>query len=289
MIRRYTAGAAAGAALAVSLTGCLGDGGTDKASDGTSASSGTKLTAVDALGKASEKSGTIKSFHATMTAKTSVSGQDTSMSGSVDYQLKPELGMKMDFSNMTVAGKSMEGFQEILKGDSIYMKVPALSKQTSSKPWLKFSLSGLSAKSGIDVKGLLNQAQQADPAMSVKMLTASNDVNRVGSAQVGGVSTTHYAGTYSIQQALAKLDASQRDQAQKSLTQSGLDKMAFDVWVDGDQLPRKIKLTTPPGSKLTMDTTMTYSNFNQPVSITAPPASEVTDGAKMGSDPNAPA
>ena len=58
--------------------------------------------------------------------------------------------------------------------------------------------------------------------------------------------------------------------------------MVFDVWVDGDQLPRKIKLTTPPGSKLTMDTTMTYSNFNEPVSITAPPASEVTDGSKLG-------
>jgi hypothetical protein len=289
MIRRYTAGAAAGAALAVSLTGCLGDGGTSKAGDGTSAGSGKGLTAVDALGKASEKSGTIKSFHATMIAKTSVSGQDTSMSGSIDYRLKPELGMKMNFTNMTVAGKSTQGFQEILLGDAIYVKVPALTKQTGGKPWLKFSLSGLSAKSGIDVKGLLSQAQQADPSVSVKMLTASNDVNKVGSAQVGGVSTTHYHGTYSVQQALAKLDSTQRDQVQKSLAQSGLDKMAFDVWVDGDQMPRKIKLTTPAGSTLKMDTTMTYSHFNEQVSITAPPAGEVTDGSNLGSNPNAPA
>ncbi len=274
--------------MAVSLTGCLGDGGTGKTSDGTSADkTGKGLTAVDALGKVSDKSGTIKSFHATMAVTTSASGQDTSMSGSIDYQLKPELGMKMDFAHLMVGGKSTKGFREILLGDSIYMNVPGLSKQSGGKPWLKFSLSGISAKSGIDVKGLLNQAQQADPSVSVKMLTASNDVNKVGTAQVGGVATTHYHGTYSMQEALAKLDATQRDQAQKGLAQSGLDKMVFDVWVDGEQLPRKIKMTTPAGSKLKMSTTMTYSGFNEPVSISAPPESQVTDGSNLGG--NAPA
>ncbi|MCW2943606.1 MAG: hypothetical protein JWR24_323 [Actinoallomurus sp.] len=289
MVYRYVAGAAAGAALAVSLTGCLGDGGKSKAS-GQATPGGTRLSVADALGKVSDESGTIKSFRATMSIKTSAAGQETQMGGDVAYQLKPQFGMTMNFSHMTVAGKATQGFQEILLGDAIYMKMPALAKQSGGKPWLKFSLSGLSAKSGIDVKNLLNQLQQANPAVNVKMLTASHDAHQVGTEKVGGVTTTHYRGTYSMQQALAKLDAEQRAQAQKSLGQAGLDTMVFDLWVDGGQLPRKMTIATPAQSKLQMETTMVYSGFNQPVSITPPPASQVTDGSKLGGgSPNAPA
>jgi hypothetical protein len=288
MVRRYAAGAAAGTALAVSLTGCLGDGGKSKAA-GESTPSGTRVSVADALSKASQKSGTIRSFKAAMSIKTSASGQQTEMSGNVAYRLKPRLGMKMNFSHLVIAGKPSQGFQEILVGDAIYMKMPALAKQTGGKPWLKFSLSKLSAKSGIDLKSLMNQGQQSDPTVNVKMLTASQDARKVGTEQVGGVTTTHYKGTYSIQQALTKLAPEQRAQAQKSLGQTGLDKMNFDLWIDGQQLPKKMEMTTPAGSKLQMDTTMVYSGFNAPVSIKPPPASQVTDGSKLGGSSNAPA
>jgi hypothetical protein len=290
MVRRYAVGAAAGTALAVSLTGCLGDGGKPKAAGEGTPSSGTRVSVADALSQASQKSGTIKSFKATMSIKTSESGKQMQLRGNVAYRLKPQLGMKMNLSQVTAGGQPSTAFQEILVGGAIYMKMPGLAKQTGGKPWLKFSLSALSAQSGIDLKSLMNQGQQADPAVNVKMLTASQDAHKVGTEKVGGVTTTHYQGTYSVQQALAKLAPKQRAQAQKSLGQAGLDKMNFDLWVDGQQLPTKMQLTTPAGAKVQMDTTMVYSGFNQPVSIKPPPASQVTDGSsKLGGSSKAPA
>jgi hypothetical protein len=287
MVRRYAAGAAAGTALAVSLTGCLGDGGKSKAAGDGTPSSSTPHSASQALSQVSEKSGTIKSFRATMSSTTTVGGQETRISGDIAYRLKPQPAMKMNFPHMSVGGKATKGFEEILLGDTIYVKLPALTQTTDGKTWLKFSLSRLSAKSGVDLKGLMSQAQQADLSMTVKMLTASNDAHKVGTDKIGGDSTTHYQGTYSTQDALAKLGTDQRAQAQKALGQAGLDKMVFDLWVDGRQLPRKVKITTPAGSRLQTDTTMVYSGFNAPVSITPPPASQVKDGNDLQS-PNAP-
>jgi hypothetical protein len=75
------------------------------------------------------------------------------------------------------------------------------------------------------------------------------------------------------------------------LGQAGIEKMAFDVWVDGRQLPRKMSMATPPGTKLDMKTTMTYTAFNVPLSITAPPKSQVADGSDLlgGGGANLPA
>jgi hypothetical protein len=286
MVRRYAPGAAAGTVLAVALTGCLGDGGNNKASGDGTPGIHARPAAAEALSQASEKSGTIKSFRATMSTITSAAGQETRMSGTMAYRLKPHAAMKMDFSHMTVAGKDTKGFQEILLGNAIYLKVPALTRQTGGKPWVRLSLSKLSAATGIDVKGLMSQSQQIDPAVSVRMLTASKDAQKVGTETVGGVSTTHYQGTYSTKDALARLGAAQREQAQKVLGQQGLDKFVFDLWVDGQQLPRKLTSATAPGSKIRMDSTMVYSGFNAPVSITAPPASQVTDSAKLRSPGN---
>ncbi|WP_285582745.1 hypothetical protein [Actinoallomurus iriomotensis] len=120
-----------------------------------------------------------------------------------------------------------------------------------------------------------------DPALNTKLLTASKDVRQVGQETVGGVRTTHYEGTYSMTDALAKLSGDQRAQAQKSFGEAGFDKLNFDVWVDGRQLPRRVTVATPSGAKAAMKVTIDYTAFNVPVSVTVPPKSQVTDGADM--------
>ncbi len=283
-VSRYVAGAAAGLALTASLTACRADAGkSDKASGSDSPSSGVHLTAAQtALEKASQQTGDLKSFRATLSTSTVLSGQETNLKGTMAFRLKPDPAMKFDVPSATIAGKSTAGFSEILIGDKIYIKVPALAGQTG-KPWVGFSLSDLSKSTGIDVQGMESQGRQVDPSLNGKMLTASKDVRSVGKETVDGVSTTHYKGTFMLNDALAKLDADQKAQAQKLFTQAGLDKLDFNAWIDGKQLPRKITMATPPGAKTQVNTTMNYTGFNVPVSISAPPQSEVADGAKLKS------
>ncbi|GAB2812701.1 lipoprotein [Actinoallomurus bryophytorum] len=287
---RYVAGAAAGLAVALSLTACKGTA--DKAAaPGGDKPGGVHLpTAQDALAKVSSQTAGLKSFRATMSMSTGASGQQTRFTGKLAYRLKPTLAMKFVIPSMNVGGRTSPGISEILVGNELYMKMPALAAR-SGKPWVGLSFDKLKKSSGLDLKAMGDQGSQGDPTMNAKMLTASKDVRSVGTETVGGVSTTHYQGTFAMQDALTKLDGEQRAQAQKSLGQSGIDKMAFDIWVDGRQLPRKMSMATPPGAKPDMKMTMTYTAFNAPLSITAPPKSQVADGSDLmgGGGANQPA
>jgi len=280
------AGAAAGLALTVSLTGCRADESTSKASgDGTPASGAHLTAAQTALAKAAKKTGDLKSFRATLTTSTVVSGHPTDVKGDLSFRLKPKAAMKFDVPAIKTGDKTTEGMHEVLVDNTLYLKVPALAKQ-AGKPWVSFSLSDLGKATGIDVKGMGDQGHQADPALNAKMFTASKDVHAVGKETVDGVSTTHYQGSVALSEALNKLGTDERAQAQKIFGQAGLDKLNFNTWIDGQRLPRKMTLATPPGAKLVFNTAMNYTDFNSPVSITAPPKSQVADGMKLKGAPD---
>jgi len=282
---RYVAGAAAGLALTVSLTGCKADAGKSKTTG--DEKGGVHLTAAQsALAKASNKTGDLKSFRATLATSTVVSGKRTDVNGTMAFQLKPKAAMKFDVPSVKSGGKTSGGFNEVLVDKMLYLKIPALAEQ-AGKPWVGFSLDQLGKATGIDVKGMEDQGHQADPALNAKMLTASKDVHSVGKETVDGVSTTHYQGTIALTEALNKLGTDERAQAQKIFGQTGLDKLSFNTWIADDQLPRKMTLATPQGAKVQFNTTMNYTDFNAPVSITAPPKSQVADGMKLKPTPGA--
>jgi hypothetical protein len=292
MIRRFAAGTAVATGLALSLTGCLG--GAERAEDA------IKLTAARVLGKAAEKTGQTVSFKATVSMRMNDSQTGAvSADGEMQYRTKPDLAYSMDFSRMSVGGQSMGGIQQVFIGDAMYMKMPMLSQmagalggsgaQLGAKPWLKISLSEIGRQSGINVEQLLEQSRQLDPVQNTKMLTASKDAREVGKETVEGVETTHYTGTYRMQDAVAKLPAEQREAYQKSLAQTGMDSMTFDLWVDKDQLPRKLAMKSTQGGQGDMTITMTYRDYGKPVQISAPPADQVTDFSELMKNlPNVP-
>lgn len=278
---RYVAGAAAGLALTASLAGCKADAGKSQASGSETPKSGVHLTAAqEALSKASQKAADLTSFRATLTTSTVVSGKPTDLNGDLAFQLKPQPAMKFDVPSIKTGGTTTAGFNEVLVDNTLYLKIPALTK-TAGKPWVSFSLDQLGQATGIDVKAMEDQGHQADPALNAKMLTASKDVHSVGKETVNGVSTTHYKGTIALSEGLSKLGTDERTQAQKIFGQTGLDKLSFNTWIDGQRLPRKMTLATPSGAKVQFNAVMNYTGFNTPVSITAPPQSQVADGMKL--------
>ncbi|WP_301173942.1 DUF6612 family protein [Actinomadura geliboluensis] len=281
MIRRFAVGTALATGLALSLTGCLGDAG-NKVDE---AGKNIKLTAAQVLGKAAEKTGDVNSFKAALSMQMSGTPQgDVTMNGDMQYRTKPDIAYSMNFSDMTVAGKATGGMEQRLVGGNMYMKMPMLSQLPGGgggKPWLKFSLDELSKQSGMNLDQMLQQSRQMDPVQNTKMLTASKDAREVGEETIDGVKTTHYTGTYRMEDAIAKLPPEQQEAYRKTLAQVGMQSMHFDLWVDGQQLPRQMTMKSDQGAQGDLTVTTKYRDFGKPVQIDEPPASQVTDFSEL--------
>ncbi|MBO2451335.1 LppX_LprAFG lipoprotein [Actinomadura barringtoniae] len=289
MIRRFAAGTAVATGLAMSLTGCLGSGG-DKAGGG-GGGDAIQLTAAQVLDKAAQKTSSTDSVKADMSMQGTTAQGSMNMSGTMQYRTKPDLAMSMNFSTMSMGGKSMGGMQEILVDKTMYMKMPMLQQlsqmggnKAQMKPWLKISLAQLGQKAGLNFDQLMEQARQADPAQNTKLLTSSKDVKEVGKETIDGVSTTHYRGTYRMADAISKLSPEQRQAYEKLMAKAGgagSQAMPFDLWVDGQQLPKKMTMSMAMTATEKMNMTMTYKDYGKPVDITAPPADQVTDMSEL--------
>jgi LppX_LprAFG lipoprotein len=281
MNRRFAAVSAAGAVLTLSLTGCFGDSGSGT-SGGTGAGDTIKLTAAQVLAKTSEKTGQVDTFKASvsMTAAGEAAG-NLKASGTMLYRAKPSLAFSMAFNQMNVGGQSMGGMQQVFIDKTFYMKIPMLTQMSGGKPWMKISLADLGEQSGMDFDQLLQQAQQMDPVQTTKLMAGSKDAREVGKETIDGVETTHLTGTYNVSEAVAKLAPEQREAFQKAAKDSGMDTMAFDLWVDDQQLPRKVTMKTAQGAKVPLTVSVVYRDFGQPVDISAPPAAQVTDFSEI--------
>lgn len=280
---RMVAVAAGGVAMAVSLAGCLGGGGGGSNAGG-SGSGGIKLTADQVLNKAAHHTANAQSFKMSMAMKatTQEQGKPTQvhMGANGVYKMKPHLAFDMKINKLSMGSGSNlpSGMEERLLNNTLYMKMPMLERQTNGKPWVKFSLSELSSRSGVNMSQMLNQTQQANPANYTKMLTASKNVHKVGTETVNGVQTTHYAGTYDAQKAMSKLSSSHQSQVRSQL--QSMRAIHFDLWTDNKQLPRKL---TMHGNANSTNFTVTenFTQFGAPVSVSAPPATQTADGAQL--------
>lgn len=277
MIRRYAVCATAAATVALSVTGCMGDGGGKKAGD---TAAGSRALAAKTVADVSHTVATATSFQGDLSMDIAVAGKETRTKGHMWIREKPQRALRMSLS-ATVPGGSATQVEEILLDGDLYMKMPELTAQSGGKPWIRISLSKMGKAAGVNMGALMDESSQTDPATNMKMLTASKDAHKIGAQTINGVSTTHYAGTYSMRAAMAKLPAEKQAAMKKAMDTSGIDKMHYDVWVDGQSLPRKLMIATAAGATTQMTMTMTYTDFNKPASIKRPPADQVTDWDKL--------
>ncbi|MEU5876717.1 hypothetical protein [Spirillospora sp. NPDC047279] len=280
MKRRFAVaagGTAVGAMLLVS--GCNGDGtgaGTDD----------MKLTAAQALVKTSERTGQADTFKADLTVTDTGDGGGT-MRASGQFSLKPTLTFSAQLDEFSRGGQAITGVkgQAIYTGDVLYAKVPQLARFVANgKPWVKIDVNRLGQNAGFDVKSLVDQAQKVSPAEQTKMFTGSKDARRVGKEDVDGVSTTHYTGTVTVQDALDRLDAATRQKVQGWFPQNGNaanEKINFDLWTDKDGLPRKLQSKGASGQN-SGTVTVLYSDYGKSFNVNPPPADQTGELSLTG-------
>lgn len=238
----------AAAALALAFTAGCGSGGTATESD---------LTKANFASEVSKAQTEAKTAH--IEAKLDAAGQKLSMSGDMDMT-KNDVAFDLALTGGPLGG----GAQFILVDKVIYLKMAQLTKDK----FVKIDISNANDPTAQMFEQMLGQL---DPSKTFKAFDAVTKLQEKGTQEIDGVETTQYAVTVDTQRALkAQGMAGQVPQGQMPKT------IMYNVWVDGDNLVRKLKMNVQGNA-----VDMTLSQWSEPVDISAPPASQTTDVSKM--------
>ncbi|MER7482987.1 DUF1396 domain-containing protein [Streptomyces sp. NPDC126510] len=240
-----------------------------------------EMTPAAAVAKAAKNTEDITSLQYRLKGTVPESGR---VEGEASMRLKPTVAMSM---KMTAPDQAAGESVEIrLVDKAMYLGGGAeMAKEMDGKRWLKFDLSGSEAGKDLDKMGSPSQAEQ-NPAAESTFLTGAKDVKKVGSEKVEGVETTHYTGTVTLADLRTSLKdekAETRKQREKSIKQYeklGVDKFTMDMWVDGEDHTKQFRMKGQ-ADKGPMDMTITFLDYNKPVTVTAPPAKDVADLSEM--------
>jgi hypothetical protein len=160
--------------------------------------------------------------------------------------------------------------QVIIVDGDVYLK--GLSKGVPGKPWTK------NADASKDIASAL---KQSDPRMVLKMFSDVGTLKQVGTENINGVSATHYSVTVE----LAKVAQQHPELASvlNALIKQGIKTQDVQLWVDSQKRPVRIVTSTElpnpakPGSKITSNQTIDFTDWGAPVTIQAPPADQVAN------------
>jgi hypothetical protein len=170
----------------------------------------------------------------------------------------------------------------------IYMKSPVLMPQLDGRSWMRFDLQRVAGAAGMDASFLRAMQQQGnDPASTLRYLRALSDrVEKLGTAEVRGVQTTHYRATVELRKVAELLPDAAREPARRSIEQlielSGEPEMEMEIWVGQDRMIRRVEWSQSmkaPGTDQAVEATITseYYDFGTKVSVEPPPEDDVRD------------
>ena len=204
----------------------------------------------------------------TVTVQDNTSG--TTMAGTLQYRRKPTL-LAGESVTVTAAGTSTP-ITIILAGTAVYLHGASLASQVG-KPWVKIDLSATLGASGASTAQLVQNIQGNNFTSDAQLFTTAQNARVAGTQTVGGVTTTEYAGSFTVAAALKTLAASATQALAPELQLRGNSPVYFHMWVDGQHRIRKIaEAETLNGHSVNITATVTA--INQPVRITMPPASQ---------------
>ena len=145
---------------------------------------------------------------------------------------------------------------------------------------MQVDLTKAAALRGVDLGEIQSFAKGSDPRETLDYLRSiSGELTRIGTEDVRGVPTAHYFAAVDWQKALARAAKESGQQgflAQLQSMPTALASIPVDVWVDADNLVRRMKMSfvfASPGqsqqAKAAME--MELFDYGKPVTVEAPP------------------
>jgi hypothetical protein len=254
-------------------------GGSSSTSSGTvadtTASPNAAQSAVASAGSKSADAGSARaSFKATFTGATS-----GSMTGEGEFS-NQEGHLTLDMSGLGGGDLFGGGQAELIFSNLVYyMKLPEGTNVPlpPGKQWFKIDLQALGQSKGFDLDQL-TQLSQSDPSQTLGFLQgASDDFHEVGTEDVRGVSTTHYAGTIDLAKVAENAPSDLAEQYRKLAELTPSSKVPMDVWVGDDGLVHKLSFEQKLADNSSMTMEEELFDFGADVNVTPPPEDQVVD------------
>lgn len=260
-------------ALAITLGACGDDaeGGnaTPEGNGGGATSGGTEQAAgslADLAASIGDRTASTSTAHMVFTG--GVGGQE--ITGEGDIEIGPET------AKMTMAFTTPEGSMTMTMLDEVlYLKLP--QEIEPGKPWIKIDANGDDPMAKA-LAGTTDQMREsADPRQALEQFKNAGTITEQREEELNGEQTTHY----SIMVDVEKLAAEQTDEtAKKALQEAGVTEYPVELWVNGDELPVRMKVDMPTPDPTTGKTTtatvqVDYTKWGEPVEIVAPSAAEI--------------
>ncbi|WJV46812.1 DUF6612 family protein [Streptomyces flavofungini] len=269
--RKRTAGAALAAVLLAGGAVSCGSEKADKA--------GGDMAPAAAVKKAADKTEDLKSFSFRM--KGSVPG-DGQVRAEASMNAEP-LAMSMKMSAPDQGPEKAE--IRVVDGGVYLGGGKEAAKEADGKRWIKFSAKSTGAGAAKPNGTSVSSQAENNPADQSTLLTGSDDLKKVGDETVEGVETTRYTGTVTLKrlrELMKDEDAATKKRRERGLKQyedMGIEKLTMDLWIDGEDHTKQFR-ARGKGDKGPLDMTVTFLDYNKPVTVKAPPKSEVMDLAK---------
>jgi hypothetical protein len=180
-------------------------------------------------------------------------------------------------------------FELVTQGTKLFMRMPFLAQMFGSdKEWIMMDVTAAGGQGTSMVPGLGSAGTGNPAAMLESLRGVSDDIEKVGSAEVRGETTTHLRGTLNMQKALEQVPAEQRAQAEQALSQFGSSDIPYEVFVDGEGLVRRYVMDLSgvvdgaagaegAAGAITID----FFDFGTPVDITLPGPDEFFDATEQ--------
>ena len=216
-----------------------------------------------------------------MSGKVSAAGQEVPLNGEGLFDLKAKRGRLT--MTTSVPGQGDVRVEEIIDGLVLYMRSDALAGALpGGKTWLKIDLVAAGRKTGVDLSQLQQLSGGGDPTQFLSYLSKAGDVQKVGSEDINGTSTTHYHATIDFDK-LAGSAGSAAASVRQVQKLTGQKTLPTDIWIDSSQRVRRqtVAITVKQPVPISVDLTIDYKRFGVPVDDHAPAAADTADVADI--------
>lgn len=248
------------------------------------------------VAEAASKTTEAGSYRMEFTTTMEAVGQSFTMRGDGVFGYSPARGrMTVDPGKLDELSGGAVGtgrLEFVFDGLVYYMRIPEGLTELAGAghKWLKVDLEEAGGETGGVDLGALQQANQ-NPAQLMQFLRGTSaDIEELGEEKVRGVETTHYRATVDFDAAaertadIGELSDEMRDQVRAEIErmkkQTGLETLPVDVWLDEDDLVRRIRMdfTFPlEGEEVGVEVTMDLFDFGVDVDVAPPPAEQTVD------------
>ena len=214
----------------------------------------------------------------------SAGGEDLSFSGEADVDTENQrASMSMDLG---MVGGTMD---MIMDRGVIYLRSDVLP--IADTEWVSFDAAAIDPAAASQFGGF---GGSMDPSAYAALFAGAVHVAERGTEEINGVETTHYVGTIDLAKAIEgfadtftedvdRKTAKQLEAAFGQLEDLGLGRIPFEAWIDAHGLLRRESLAMdfgaliPGAGDASMEMTVDFSDFGEPIEIEIPKPSEVTD------------